>query len=155
MQRVINYLLLVGFPVLAVLGVLHYGNNMLTVMCIQGPRTAQTIQTSAAAPSCQEQHLQAERQGFSISQSGSQFSVSFNGEPKAVLQGQLRDTSITATAPSFSFGKDENSSNLIGLRATIDRQTNPARLWGVFSFNNCPDIKFVANQQSDTFWAAR
>lgn len=154
MNRVLNYLMLVGFPVLGVLGVLHYGNNLLTVMCIQGPRTAQASQPPGNS-SCQEQFLQAERHGFSISQSGPEFSVSFKGEPKAVLYGQIQDTRVDATARRSSWAKDENSSKLVGLRATIDRQTNPARLWGVFSFNNCPDMKFVAIQQSETSWTTR
>ena len=154
MNKVVNYLMLVGFPLLGVLGVLHYGNNLLTVMCIQGPRTAQTSKPPAT-PSCQEQFLQAEQHGFSISQSGPEFSVSFNGEPKAVLYGQVQGTSVDATAPRSPIVKDENGSNVIGLRATIDRQTNPARLWGVFSFNNCPDMKFVAVQQSETSWTTR
>ncbi|HEU4768536.1 MAG TPA: hypothetical protein VFS77_14235 [Pyrinomonadaceae bacterium] len=153
MTKVVTYLMLVGLPLLGVLGVLHYGNNALTLMCIQGPRTAHASKPSTNS-SCKDQLLQAEQHGFSISQSGPEFSVSFKGEPKVVLYGQVQETSVNAAAPR-SVSKDDNGSNLIGLRATIDRQTNPAHLWGVFSFDNCPDMKFVAIQQSETSWTAR
>lgn len=155
MKKVGNYFMLVGLPVLGVLGVLRLGDRLLPMMCIQGPWTMEVSKPTASS-SCQEQFQQAER-GFSISQSGPQFSVSFNGETKAVLYGQIQDTEVSATAPEFSFATNENSSQPIQLRATIDRQSNPARLWGVFSFNNCPDLRFVATQQAgpEMRWEAR
>ena len=154
MKTVANYLMLVGFPVLGVLGVLSLGQNLMSTMCIQGPWTMAVSKPSASS-SCQEQFEQTEQGGFSISQSGPQFSVSFKGEPPAVLYGQVQDADVNATAPHFSFLKNENSSHPTQLRATIDRQTKPARLWGVLSFNNCPDLRFVATQQSETVWEVR
>ena len=154
MKKMLNYLMLVGFPVLGVLGALHVGETMLTTMCIQGPWKMEASKPSASA-SCDEQFQQAEQRGFSISQSGPQFSISFNGEPTAELYGQIQDTVVNATAPSFSFVKNENSSHPTQLRATIDQHTKPARLWGVLSFNNCPDLRFVATQQTEMVWEVR
>lgn len=153
MKKVVSYLMLVGLPMLGVIGVLRLGDRFLPMMCIQSPWNM-VVSKPSASSSCEQQFRRTER-GFSISQSGSQFSVLFNGESKAVLYGQIQDSHVSATAPNSTFPENENSSQPTELRATIDRQTNPARLWGVFSFKNCPDLKFIATQQTEASWEVR
>lgn len=147
MRKVVNYLMLVGFPLLGVLGVLRLGESLKPTLCIGGSWRMEVSKQSANS-SCQEQFRQAEPLGFSISQSGPQFSLSFNNNTKGVLHGEIQSIDVNATAPRFSsasFVKDENA---IRMRATLDRHSEPARLWGVFSFNDCPDLNFVATHQN-------
>lgn len=141
MKRLVNYLMLVGFPLLGVLGVLRVGERLKPTLCIGGSWTMQVNKPSADA-SCQEQFRQAEPLGFSISQSGPQFTLSFNNGTKGALHGDIQSTDVKATAPHLS--KDQNT---MRLRATLDRQSQPARLWGVLSISQCPDLNFVAIQQ--------
>jgi len=150
MKKVLTYLLLVGFPLLGVVGVLRIGESMMPTLCIHGPWKME-VSKPATSSSCEGQLRRAEPLAFSISQSGPQFSLSFNNEKKGVLHGEIRNTDLQATGRHFSRGsvlQNENSLDAIGLRATLDRQAKPARLWGVLSFSKCPELAFVATQQT-------
>jgi len=148
MRRVFNYLMLVGIPLLGVMGVLRIGQTLPQMLCMHGPWKVETSQQSTSS-SCAEQQRQLEPLAFSISQSGPRLSISLDNERKDVLQGRIQDTDISATLPHFS-GTSllKNEPGPIQLRATLDRQAKPARLWGVLSFSNCPDLKFVATHQA-------
>lgn len=148
MKTVFMYLMFVGFSLLALWGILRVGEGMATMFCIQGPWTMEVSKPSTSS-SCNQQFREAEATAFSISQSGAQFSILFNNETIGVLQGEIKDIDLIASAPasSGSFLKGENSDEIIRMRATLDRQSKPARLWGVLSFANCPDLNFVATHQ--------
>jgi hypothetical protein len=149
MKRVFNYLMLVGIPLLGVMGVLRVGQSLPAMLCMHGPWTVETSQ-QATSPSCTEQRRQVEPLAFSISQSGPRLSISLDNERKDVLQGRIDDTDVIATVPHFSgtsFLTNETGTNIVELRATLDRQATPARLWGVLSFSKCPELKFVATHQ--------
>jgi len=146
MKKVISYLMLVAFSVLGIWVVVRLGESLPHAMSIRGPWKVEVSKQSTGS-SCDERFRQESPLGFSISQSGPKFSMSFNDDAKAVLHGEIQNLDVSATAAYLPGISARDSGDVVRLRATLDRQAKPARLWGVLSFSECPDLNFVATSE--------
>lgn len=153
MKLLIHYLLLVGLPVLGVLGVLRVGQSLRPPVSVSGPWTVEVSRQVMGYSSCEDQLRQSEPLVLSISQSGPHLTLSFNNKKKINLEGEIESTRVNARSlhAATNPGSDKgNSSDAISLYATIDRQAGPERLLGALSFSKCPaapEINFVATRQ--------
>jgi len=138
MKKVFTYLALVGVPFLGVTGILHVGANLRPTMNINGPWTMEVRGQDTSCPA-----LKTAPTGFSITQTGQNFSVTLNNTNE-ILHGEIQGTDINATLLKSS----------TSLRATVDRHAGSTHLWGVLSFAQCPSVSFVATQ-SETISSGR
>jgi hypothetical protein len=146
MKKVISYLMLVAFSVLGIWVVVRLGESLPHAMCIRGPWKVEVSKQSTSS-ACHERFRQENPLDFSISQSGPKFSMSFNDDAKAALHGEIQNFDVSATAAYLPGISTRTSEDVVRLRATLDRQAKPARLWGVLSFSECPDLNFVATSE--------
>lgn len=153
MRLVIAYLILVGLPVLGVIGVLRVGGTLRPPLSVAGSWRVEQV-GQAKGPCADEAPLDhSEPLVLSISQSGSHLSLSFNNKSKARLEGEIQSTSLNANSQNgsgVSNPSERETANIIGLQASINQQTEPARLHGTLSFSKCPTepgVTFLATRQ--------
>jgi len=134
MKAVLQYVVLVGIPVLIVVGLLQIGEHFLRAPAsVGGAWELELMPQSVNDLSCGDLPFQADQPVLTISQSGPQLRLSFNDEHHTTLAGQLKDLTITAevVAPS------RPAESPLALRATVDRQTEPNRFQGTLTAAPC------------------
>jgi hypothetical protein len=147
MKLLVTYLLLVGLPVIGVLGVLEVGRSLTPSLSVSGHWKVEIGRRAGANSSCADFFDESGPLTLSISQSGPNLSLLFESTRKLKLDGEIESTSLKATRT----GSPDDDAELVQLKATFDPKTNPERLIGALSFNRCPTtsgISFIATRQS-------
>lgn len=140
---VIAYIVLVGLPVLGLVGVLKNGRTLTAPFSVDG---AWKIEAAANSSSCANFLSSLSAAPFSISQSGTSLVVSLNNGAKTAI-GTLEDKSIRA---EFAGEEDSNcESRSLVLAATLNPQSEPRTMHGTLTVENCPScsIEFNAVRQ--------
>lgn len=144
MKTVLLYLLLVGVPVLLVLGILELGRDLTAPIAVGGVWNIEKSATDPNEPPCGAVPLGSDSPALTIAQSGSHLQIVFNDANRTTLTGELREQTIsTASAPS-------QGADAIQLEARVDRQTDPHSLQGSLTFAQCPSrpaLTFSATHQ--------
>lgn len=144
---VLAYILLVGLPIVGLLGVLKSGRTLKAPPSIDGLWQLQADTSQLAALPCGKALAQNSDAALAISQSGRNFTLSFTSGPKSVASGVLDGTTVKASiAPTGDWSSQENCGRdrHLTLTATLDADANPRSLTGELSVPDCSECKGVS-----------
>lgn len=147
---VIAYILLVGFPLLGLVGVLRTGRDLTAPLSVDGTWRIQTDVNQLAAMPCSGSIGSIQDTDVVISQSGKNLILNLD---KATASGVIEGTTLTASVqPSVAWARESLCGNdrLLALTATVDAKADPRSLMGVLSDNRCPSctpVRFHAVRQ--------
>ena len=146
------YVLLVGLPVLGLVGVLKSGRGIAAPLSLDGTWTLQADPTRLAGLPCGKS-LAASDLVMAISQSGGRFTVILGNGAKSTGSGVLVGTTLKASVlPSLSDDAQCRGHEL-ALLASVDPKSNPRSFSGTISVNdcaNCKAVEFRALQRTPT-----
>jgi len=157
---VIAYVLLVGLPILGLVGILKSGRNLTAPISIDGVWQLQADPAQLASMSCGKALGDSSNTTLSISQSGKNFSLGFgsinpsNGL-RSVASGVVDGTTLRASLPipSATSAADGGcgQGRELTLVATVNPKADPRSLAGTLSINGCPSctpVEFNAVRQT-------
>lgn len=144
---ILAYVLLVGLPIVGLLGVLRSGRSLKAPLSIDGVWQFQADTSQLAALPCGKALSENPDTALAISQSGNNFTLSFANGPKSTAFGVLDGVTVKASiAPAGDWLAQQScgSDRELVLLATLDPQANPRSLTGELSIPNCSECKAVA-----------
>jgi hypothetical protein len=136
MKSVLLYLVLVGLPVLGILGLLRVGQTLSAPISLAGTWTAQLslpdLDSSTGGPG----RHPSQPMVLTITQSGSHVVLMFDDDQRTTLVGKIQGATIDAATLAHHGGTAAIYASDFGsiprsFRASIDRQAEPHRLVGV------------------------
>lgn len=150
MKSVLLYLLLVGLPLLGIVGVLHVGEQLKPPAFLGGTWSIQVSREAADLASCGDLPTRFDRATLTVSQSGSSLILTLGGEPKIVLAGEIHDLFVVAGSlrQPIDGATAADDSDAVHLQAQVDPQD---RLHGVIKLTRCAamrDLPFTATRLS-------
>ena len=137
---IIAYALLVGLPILGLVGILKSGRALAAPISVDGVWKLQTDPLRLAALPCGKTLASSPDAALAISQSGRNFTLNLKDGPKSAASGALDGTSLKASlVPSAPWSEEAGcgSGREISLVATVDPKTNPRSLEGTLSVSTC------------------
>ena len=137
---IIAYIILVGLPILGLVGILKRGRGMAAPVSIDGTWTLQADPARLAALPCGKSLTASD---LAISQSGGTFTLSVTNGPKSLASGVLTGTTVKASVLPSSDDADCGQGRELTLIATVDPKANPRSLNGTISLNDCATCKPV------------
>jgi hypothetical protein len=114
-----------------------------------GPWRIQTVENNLAALPCGKS-LAVRDAGFTVSQSGKNFTLNFGHSLASSDSGTIEGTTIKASmSPSTALAGDAGcgGERVFLLTATVDSKVKPRSLAGMLSVKNCPNcapVQFLA-----------
>lgn len=127
---VVAYILLVGLPLLALVGVLRSGRHLSAPLAVDGTWKVDAGSSNLANHPCTE-ISSVLNSPLLISQSGRSLEVSFKG--KSPASGSLDDKNLKS---SVSVGNGSGCGQ-VTLAAVVDAKSEPRSLTGQLSFPGC------------------
>ena len=143
---IIAYILLVGLPIVGLVGVLKKGRSLTAPISVDGVWQVQADPVRVAALPCGRTLASTPETSLAISQSGRNFTLTLVNGPKSTGSGVLDGTSLNASVvPSAAWSEEAGCGNgrELSLVATVDPKTDPRSLAGKLSVNNCPSCTSV------------
>ena len=142
---VLAYVLLVGLPVVGLLGVLKSGRALKAPPSIDGVWQLHSDASQLAALPGGKMLAENPDAAFAISQSGRNFTLSLPNGAKSVSSGVLDGTALKASiALAEDWSANENCGDRrLTLTATLDPDANPRTLTGELSVIHCSECKSV------------
>jgi len=141
MRSIFLYVLLVGIPVIAVSGVLRVGQRLRPPIFVGGTWNVEWSDIGAVS-ACGESLIRSDRTVLTISQSGSRLLLTLDDENRTTLQGEISNTTITATTavpgPTELLDGHMRGNALIHVQAAVERESGSERLLGALTFDDCP-----------------
>jgi hypothetical protein len=150
---ILAYTLLVGLPILGLIGILKSGRKLTAPISVDVVWNLQLDASRLASLPCGKTLADAPETALAISQSGKNFVLNLNNGPKSVSSGVLEGTAIKALivpAPAWS-SEVGCSGRELSLVATVDPRSEPRSLNGSFSISDCPacgSVDFHATRQA-------
>jgi hypothetical protein len=151
---IIAYILLVGLPILGLVGILKRGHKITAPVSVDGVWKLHADAAHLAALPCGKSLAAAPDIAMAISQSGGNFTWSLVDGPKSagsgVLEGATLKAAVVPSAP-WSSEADCGRGHEFTLLATVDPKTTPRSLTGTLSLNDCPScgtVEFRGFQQA-------
>ena len=147
---VAGYALLVGLPLLALVGNLHLGRKLSAPEAMDGVWEVQRALPSSNE--CIEPLTGADNLSFTVSQSGGNLVVSTSADPVASTAGQIDGHTVTVASlqlwprTNSRITKSKCSGSRISLSAMVD-SNRPGAMAGELFVDGCPSctpVKFTA-----------
>ena len=147
------YVLLVGVPLLGLLGILRAGQRLAAPVSVGGTWNLEDDLTPLAGSGCRGAFAKISQPFFAISQSGSQLTFTLNNPERTILPGTIRQSTVTMGSESSAGDASGECSHpqAIRFQAALSRQGLQRSLTGRLSIAGCPDcpgIPFRAVRQS-------
>jgi hypothetical protein len=141
---VLAYILLVGLPILGLVGVLKTGRTLKAPISVDGSWQLQADPVRLATLPCGKALTEADT-ALVISQSGKNFILGISNAPKSSGSGVLEGRNLRASiAPSEEWSAQAScGTNELSLIATVDPNANPRTLTGNLSVKNCSSCEPV------------
>jgi hypothetical protein len=135
----IAYVLLVGLPILGLVGILKSGRAMAAPISVDGTWALQADPASLASLPCGKSLTASD---LVISQSGGNFTLTLTDAPKSTASGALTGTILRASLlPASPDDIDCGRRHELVLLATVDPKATPKCLTGTISLTDCPACK--------------
>lgn len=144
---IIAYILLVGLPILGLLGVLKSGRHLIAPISVDGVWRFQADPSQLAALPCGQRVSGVFDSAVVISQSGRSLALSLNGGAKSTGSGLLDGRTLKAVAEANSDYMAETGcrkDQVLSLAATVNPNVEPRSLSGILSVQGCPSCAQVA-----------
>jgi len=135
---VLAYLLLVVLPVAGLAGVLRSGRNLTAPHAVGGLWKMQIGPDTLAVLPCGKSLEAAQDAGFTIAQSGKNFTLTFPGAAISQASGTIEGTTVRASLFPAETKEGCRAGHVISLTATLDSKTNQHTMAGVLTTNDCP-----------------
>jgi hypothetical protein len=136
---VLAYLLLVILPAAGLAGVLRSGRNLTAPHAVGGLWKMQVSPDSLAAMPCGKSLETAQDAGFTISQSGKNFTLNFPGSAISKASGTIEGTTVRANLfPTEAANESCRAGLILSLTATLDSKANQHSMAGKLTVNECP-----------------
>jgi hypothetical protein len=151
---VIAYILLVGLPLLALVGVLRSGRGLVAPISVDGVWKLGTDQPSPPAGKCGKSLASIQDSLVTISQSGKQLSLTLNNGSPVIGSGVIEGTTLNATVPFSSAPMNEpgcGSNTVLTLSATVNPKAEARSMQGTISVNDCAScstVNYLASRQT-------
>jgi hypothetical protein len=142
---VLAYVLLVGLPLVGLLGILKSGRSLTAPISVDGAWQLQVDPAQLAALPCGKTLAEnAASDSILISQSGKSLTVSLPQGPKSsgLLQGNRLEGLVVASATSAA-EPDCARAREFSLVATVDPRATPRSMDGTLSIDHCPSCPSV------------
>jgi hypothetical protein len=143
---ILVYTLLVGLPLIGLVGVLKSGRSLTAPVSVDGLWQVEVDSARWAAIPCGKNLGQYPDLAVAISQSGRNFTLNLSNDPKSTGAGVLAGTSLKASlipSATWSAEPDCGSGRAFSLEAVVDKKADPPSLTGRFSVKNCPSCGAV------------
>jgi hypothetical protein len=137
MKAILLYMILVGVPVLGILGLLRVGQRVSAPISLVGKWSAQLTPPNPQDLAGDDSLLRPGSTSLRISQSGSHLLLSFGDGQNTTFVGNIQDMTINAgLVRKGDTGPDRSDRTTAAkLNARVDRQTDPDRLVGIVIFD--------------------
>lgn len=151
---VIAYILLVGLPLLGLAGALRSGRRLNAPISVDGVWKFGTDGANLPAGKCGKSLASLQDSLVTISQSGTELTVSVNNDSSITGSGLIEGTTLNATVPVLETSTNEpgcGSYNVFTLSATVDPRLEPRSMQGTVSFRDCDScsrMKYRAVRQT-------
>jgi|SRR5882672_8663517 len=162
MKSILLYLLLVGVPLLGIVGLLQVGQSLAAPISLAGKWTAQLVPAQPQGLAGEDWLLGDGSTTLSITQSGPNFRLTFDDSPGTVFEGSIQDMTINASVLDRGGAATTNPSYVrttaVAFRGRVDRQAHPDRLIGVLIFGDGPsraEVSLTAVRQGEGRKATR
>jgi len=143
MKIIGQYILLVGVPLLCMLGVLWVGADLQAPQSVNGVWAI--VITSPGDASCESFNAWQGDAQLVISQSGNALTLQFNNASFAHLDGWLDGLEITAQGDTAS-----GSAASIRFQATVDPGSTPEKMNGMLISSQCPEAAALDGTRQET-----
>ena len=154
-RPVLLYLVLVGIPILGILGLLQFGQTLSAPISVAGTWNAQLSLPDQLDSAAGDPLIHPGPTLLNISQSGPHLFIAFNDDQKTILVGNVKDMTIDASvfrdgrAPTNSLS---SATIKIDFHGKVERQTERDRLVGVLIFEDGPsrtEVPLTAVRQGE------
>src|SRR5690242_19538801 len=139
----IAYLLLVGLPLGALLGVLHFGRNITAPAAVDGVWIFTLNQSDIARSHCAQSTWA--KLSMTISQSGPNLVIQLHPILTRVAFGEVRGRALNAatlaSAPAIALRCDPNGGYSVS--ASLDANPTPVTLAGALHLHGCRDCTSI------------
>ena len=136
MRAVLLYLVLVGLPVLGILGLLRVGQTLSAPTSLAGSWNAQLNVPGPPGSSAGDPLVHPGPTVLSITQSGPRVFLTFDDIQKTTLIGSVQGLLIYASfIPERATDASGAVTTAVHFRGRVDRQTEPDQLLGALIFN--------------------
>ena len=135
------YLLLVIVPIIGLAGVIRSGRKLTAPTAIGGVWKMHVRAESLAALPCEGSVATVQDAGFTISQSGKNFTLNFANPLMSPASGTIDGASIKVAILAPAAGAKEarrRDGHALSLTATVDSKANPNFMAGLLAVNDCP-----------------
>lgn len=130
---IVAYILLVGAPLAALVGVLKVGRNLSAPVSIDGVWKVQVDTTNSAPDPCGQAASSLLDSPIVVSQSGRSLEITFKGASNAAVPGELDGTAIKTSLRTSECTNDQ----FVNLVAFVDPKSVPRTLTGSLAVANC------------------
>jgi len=146
---VVAYILLVGLPLLGLVGVLRSGRGLVAPISVDGVWKFVTDGPNPPAGMCGKSLASIQDSLVTISQSGSRLTLTLNNGSTATGSGVIERTSLNATVPLSWQPMNEpgcGSNTVVMLSATVNPKAEARAMQGTISVNDCASCSTVNYQ---------
>jgi hypothetical protein len=133
----VSYILLVGIPLLGIVGVLGAGRSLTAPLSVAGSWELQIDPNITQAQSCVAGLGFTHPTVLEISQSGKYLSLTLGTQPKIKLQAALEGKELVADS-TLPVAESCSGAAGLSLRAGVEPKATPRTMSGVLSFDACP-----------------
>jgi hypothetical protein len=139
----IAYILLVGLPLLGLVGVLKAGRRVSAPISVDGGWKLDATVSKPLSGSCSKPLVSLQDSTLTISQSGKNLVLSLNRGSKSMGSGVIDGTAFSGTIPLSNTGTaaaDDagcGSNPWLTLTASVDPKAQPRSMLGTIAVNGC------------------
>jgi hypothetical protein len=135
MKAIITYLILVGLPILGILGVLQIGSDLIAPVSVGGVWEVTMTSQSPMNVNCGRLQTADKPMQMNVIQSGPFLVLQLDGSEQIVLEGTLSDTTLAASTKA---GGSRPSS--LQIQAVIDSLAQPDQMHGTMLDIQCSQV---------------
>jgi len=146
---VMAYILLVGVPLLGLVGILRSGRGLVAPISVDGVWKFDTDSANQSAGKCSKSLASIQDSPVTISQSGKRLALSLNNGSTATGSGVIEGTTLNATVPLSWEPMNEpgcGSNTVLTLSATVNPKAETRSMQGTISVNDCASCSTVKYQ---------
>jgi hypothetical protein len=135
-RLLLAYVILVGLPLLALIGILRAGQLVKPPVSLAGAWDVQADLNTVANVACRQWLVGIPQPFFSIVQSGASVTLSLNDSAKTTLAGTLRAGALSANPPT-SAGHICSDTGTIRVEAKVSTPPGQRILTGLLALSDC------------------
>jgi hypothetical protein len=160
-KLVTDYIIFVGVPLLALVGILRAGKHLTAPVALHGSWSVQADFRPWQGVPCGALLISSQPLLLRIDQEGSNLTLTLNDPAKTVLPGTINGFSLSTTfaagrggtAPAPRSDSGCLGSQSLRIQATVNQHEKQRSLAGTFNLDgcaSCPPIAFSATRQMPT-----